>query len=417
MITVTGAPAAREIVGEVGDGVNLFHSIRYNGWSSEYGQAVLAPSTSHIDATIAMPEATDSLSLYTPHGFRAGDDRPVLVFIHGGSYQSGSHAEAVNAANLAAEHGIVVVCIGYRLHVEGFARFHDDEPNHYRGTDDAVIALEWVQRNIEAFGGDPTNVTLMGHSAGAGMALWITRRDHYRGGFRRVLCCSPAFPRATYEDRKGLLRASLGKPLTREGLEKASKKTVERGYNRFRRLMSLDVAMGPAPWAPTELADVPIVLTFTHDEMYDLPACRVPDGKGIGGTTARMLSRSMGMKPGAYQQWAQAASAIDPEHLTGLLTTDSSILRWVDQTAEGDEHALWLAQFIGAGERRVYHGDELDPLFDGLFSARLAAYAAGQEPNWPRYTPERTCLDVAITDGSTAVETDPLAYVRAAFNA
>ena len=115
------------------------------------------------------------LTLATPEA-RFGADAPVIVYIHGGGYDGGTRFDARTEPTFFREQGFVVVSVDYRVGLEGFARFHDDEANRYRGIDDCVLALEWVQKNIEHFGGDPTNVTLIGQSAGAGIALWLTRR-------------------------------------------------------------------------------------------------------------------------------------------------------------------------------------------------------------------------------------------------
>ena len=100
---------------------------------------------------------------------------PVLVWIPGGGFVSGSGSAAVyNGAQLAA-HGIVVVTINYRVGLFGFfvtpalaaqaAREHEPPGNY--GLQDMIAALQWVQRNIAAFGGDPDAITLGGQSAGA----------------------------------------------------------------------------------------------------------------------------------------------------------------------------------------------------------------------------------------------------------
>ncbi len=114
------------------------------------------------------------LNIWTP----APDLRhrlPVLVWIPGGGFVAGSGSVAVyNGASLAAQ-GVVVVTINYRLGVFGFfttpalaaqaAREHEPPGNY--GLQDMIAALQWVQRNIAAFGGDPDAITLGGQSAGA----------------------------------------------------------------------------------------------------------------------------------------------------------------------------------------------------------------------------------------------------------
>ena len=139
------------------------------------------------------------LHIYAPSGAVPVDGLPVLAFIHGGRFEEGSPAD-IDGTALARE-GFVVVSIGYRLGLAGFAQFHDDNPAHYRGIADVQLALEWLQHNIEGHGGDPTNITLIGQSAGAAIALWLARRDHYRGAFRRLVELSPSFPTGGFPSR------------------------------------------------------------------------------------------------------------------------------------------------------------------------------------------------------------------------
>lgn len=92
----------------------------------------------------------------------------VLVWIFGGGFYSGTPTlNLYDGKILAAESELVVVSIGYRVGALGFASFdHPDAPGN-AGMFDQLMALDWVQRNIRHFGGDPTNVTLFGESAGA----------------------------------------------------------------------------------------------------------------------------------------------------------------------------------------------------------------------------------------------------------
>ena len=103
-----------------------------------------------------------------------GDDtqKPVLVFIHGGANTSGGSSCAVYEGEELAKKGVVVVTINYRLSFLGFLateELREEDPvnvGNYALTDH-IQALKWVQENIEQFGGDKNNVTIMGQSAGA----------------------------------------------------------------------------------------------------------------------------------------------------------------------------------------------------------------------------------------------------------
>ena len=111
------------------------------------------------------------LNVWTPA--RVGARLPVLVWIHGGAFTSGSGSVPVyNGATLATQ-GMVVVTINYRLGIWGFLAHPDltreaaGAPPTNFGLQDILAALRWVQGNINAFGGDPTRVTIAGQSAGS----------------------------------------------------------------------------------------------------------------------------------------------------------------------------------------------------------------------------------------------------------
>ena len=139
------------------------------------------------------PVSEDSLylNIWKP----AGDVKklPVLVYVHGGSLQTGQPwYEDYSGASLARD-GVVVVNMGYRLGIFGF--FADRElagesPNGTTGNYgllDQIMALRWVQENIEAFGGDPDNVTLAGESAGSACVTALCTSPLAKGLFRRVV--------------------------------------------------------------------------------------------------------------------------------------------------------------------------------------------------------------------------------------
>lgn len=96
---------------------------------------------------------------------------PVYVFIHGGAFATGSGADMVFDGARMAQEGLVVITVNYRLGALGFLATHGlheeaGTTGNY-GLLDQIQSLRWVQENIEAFGGDPTQVTLGGESAGA----------------------------------------------------------------------------------------------------------------------------------------------------------------------------------------------------------------------------------------------------------
>ncbi|KAJ7280629.1 cholinesterase [Mycena rebaudengoi] len=112
------------------------------------------------------------LNIFTP--FLPGQSvsgnklKPVMFWIHGGAFQGGTGADPTfDGGNLASRGDVVVVTINYRLGALGFFALDDGVTNGNYGLVDQIIALQWVQTHIAAFGGDPSRVTIFGQSAGA----------------------------------------------------------------------------------------------------------------------------------------------------------------------------------------------------------------------------------------------------------
>ncbi|MFJ8362353.1 carboxylesterase/lipase family protein [Streptomyces sp. NPDC093984] len=115
--------------------------------------------------------------------------RPVMVWIYGGAYKIGhAGSPGYDARHIARDGGLVVVTFNYRVGIEGFARIEGAPAN--RGLLDQVAALEWVRDNIEAFGGDPEQVTVFGESAGAGSVAALLAMPRAAGLFRRAIAQS-----------------------------------------------------------------------------------------------------------------------------------------------------------------------------------------------------------------------------------
>jgi para-nitrobenzyl esterase len=132
------------------------------------------------------------LNVWTPAKAN-GERLPVLVWIHGGGYTNGSTAMPLYAGDQLARRGIVVVTIAYRLGPLGFLAhpeltaesMHKSSGNF--GLLDQIAALEWIQRNIAAFGGDPGRVTIAGQSAGAMAVSILMASPLAKGLFHRAI--------------------------------------------------------------------------------------------------------------------------------------------------------------------------------------------------------------------------------------
>lgn len=121
---------------------------------------------------------------------------PVIVFIHGGGFDSGANSESPFDGNALAKRGIVTVFIQYRVGVFGYFTHEDvkKESGHEGnfGLDDQVTALKWIRKHIGEFSGDPTNITVMGQSAGAMSIQTMLLSSRCKGLFDKVIMMSGA---------------------------------------------------------------------------------------------------------------------------------------------------------------------------------------------------------------------------------
>jgi len=123
-----------------------------------------------------------------------GQNKPVIVYIHGGSFSTGSSDEKVFDPTKWVESGVIAVTINYRLGPLGFMCLPElaSEEGHVGnyGLYDQLTALEWINHNIEIFGGNPNNVTLMGQSAGAMSATHLILSPSTKGLFHKAVLSS-----------------------------------------------------------------------------------------------------------------------------------------------------------------------------------------------------------------------------------
>ncbi|MBA2934060.1 carboxylesterase family protein [Sphingomonas sp. CGMCC 1.13654] len=225
--TTVQAPDGRPVVhapqgavaGVIGDhGVRVFRGIPYampplgelrwkppvaaSDWSdtrdaSRFGAACVQPASPsgsiYADEPPEMSEDCLTLNVWSPADAQKA---PVMVWIHGGALLTGfSGSTMYDAARLAAE-GVVVVSINYRLGIFGFLAhpgLSAESPQGVSGNYgllDQIEALRWVERNIEAFGGDPANVTVFGESAGGLSVMHLLVSPLARGLFAKAIASS-----------------------------------------------------------------------------------------------------------------------------------------------------------------------------------------------------------------------------------
>ena len=150
-------------------------------WTHEF----IAPSGN-------MSEDCLTLNIWTRSG-DVDEKRPVIVFIHGGAFTSGSGSVPIYDGTAMASKGVVFVTINYRLGIFGFMAHPDltaesaEQFSGNYGLLDQIEALKWVQSNIGQFGGDPDNVTIAGQSAGAFSVHYLVSSPLAEGLFHRAI--------------------------------------------------------------------------------------------------------------------------------------------------------------------------------------------------------------------------------------
>ena len=163
--------------------------------ATDFGPACIQPqggpaSVYSPAAPIPVSEDCLTLNIWTPaHATKA----PVFFWIHGGALLTGSSREPVYDGKRMAARGVIVVSINYRLGVLGWlahAGLGAESPGGLSGNYgllDQIAALHWVKDNIAAFGGDPTNVTIAGESAGALSVMYLMTSPPARGLFAKAV--------------------------------------------------------------------------------------------------------------------------------------------------------------------------------------------------------------------------------------
>ncbi|KTR94006.1 carboxylesterase [Microbacterium testaceum] len=265
-------------------------------WEGDRDATAYGPTAQRGDAGITLiPEpsvpgdATLNVNVFAPADRDPDAALPVLVWIHGGGYTSGSPASRWYDGDAFARDGVITVVISYRIGFDGFGLIEGAPAN--RGLRDQIAALEWVRDEIGAFGGDPARVTVAGQSAGGGAVLALMASPAASGLFHGAMVISPAIGAVTVDAARRFterVAALAGVAADREGfatvpeerliaLQKAAGKPARgRALAVLAALFDEGLPLGPVvdgdvlPRHPLETLaakpGVPLVIGSTDDE-------------------------------------------------------------------------------------------------------------------------------------------------------
>ena len=196
-------------------------------WQGELDATAMSPACTQPplpeDASFyagePVPENEDCLYLNVWTGAsNAAEKRPVMVWIHGGGFVGGTAATPLYDGEQLARDGVVLVSINYRLGLQGFFAHpaltaespHGASGN--QGLHDQIAAVQWVQNNIAAFGGNPENVTIFGESAGSISVCYLTATPLAAGLFHKAIAQSGGCfaPHKTLDDANGVMPQAPG---------------------------------------------------------------------------------------------------------------------------------------------------------------------------------------------------------------
>lgn len=263
--------------------------------------------------------------------------KPVMVFLHGGSYGWGGTADPLYDGShfVAKQPDIILVTVGYRTGLMGFVDLSyleggeafPDAPN--LGILDQIEALRWIQKNIAAFGGDPDNVTVFGESAGGGSVSLLPIIPQAKGLFRRVIAESGSvaltFSKEECRDftRRLIKEAGTDRMSDLMSLSEEQLKAINEKLNEYNNFPQRDGRLIPAdPYAPYEQGatkDVDIMIGTNSEEMnywigeiggvipfrFSIPIKYENDMKHLSGEDKQRVKRFMSAMKG-HSMWRMA---------------------------------------------------------------------------------------------------------------
>jgi para-nitrobenzyl esterase len=279
---------------------------------------------------------------------------PVMFYMHGGNMQAGSNVMPLYDGTVLARDGIVLVVVNYRLGYLGrfghpaLSRLQGDEPLVNYGLFDQIAALEWVQRNIAAFGGDPANVTIFGHSAGGVSVNYLMASPRAKGLFHRAI----AMGSGVLIDRSMHYRETMPRGLTGLSSEGIGQEFAE----------NFGVARGTDEQVAAALRNIPWPDIVAYQKAKQRPFNPVVDGKVIVDDLARVFERGeqhdVPYIGGANSwEWNQIADIplIGQWFLAGALLaglSDADLAPFDDQWTRIGVSQRWFAEGLFLGPTR-----------------------------------------------------------------
>jgi para-nitrobenzyl esterase len=381
----------------------------------EYGPACIQPKArlASIYTSELGPMSEDCLTLnvWTPRDAR---DAPVFVWIHGGALLTGSSRERLyDGAKLAAR-GIVVVSINYRLGVLGFLAHPElsaESPLNVSGNYgllDQIEALRWIKRNIAAFGGDASNVTIAGESAGGLSVMYLLASPDARGLFAKAIAQS-----AYMVSMPDLKERRVGTPPAEESGVKLAAKLQAKDIRALRAMdaVALGDAAAAAGFVPLGTVDghvLPrqLVDTFDRGEQAHVPLLAGFNSGEI--RSLRILAPPVPASPADYEKSIRARYGDLADDFLKLYpasdmqesiwaTTRDALYGWTAERLATKQAAIGEPSFLyffdhgypaaDSAGLHAFHGSELPYVFGAI---------ANTTPNWPRIP--ATTEEAALSD-------------------
>lgn len=208
------------------------------------------------------------------------DKRPVMVWIYGGGFSSGGSGVPIYDGEAMAKKGVIFVSINYRVGILGFLSHPDltnESPNHASGNYgllDQIAALKWIKQNIEAFGGDPDNVTIAGQSAGSMSVNALVASPLAKGLFAKAISESGSFlinnPPALKTAEEQGQKLTETNSLTIKQLRDMSAEAVQKLQGRFSVITDGYVLPQPVSqiFSEGKQNQVPVITGWNADDSF-----------------------------------------------------------------------------------------------------------------------------------------------------